>query len=97
MAFLKSKGWVLDKTTETHYLMKPPKEIKTPADAHFYLVREKFKDVPEDYLENMIRATRNIAEMYDLDYYMLIELFSKSKEEIKEYKEISTQLLANVA
>lgn len=96
MAFLKARGWTFDEETETHYLMKPPKEMKTEKETRFYLVTEKFKDVP-DYHENMLQITKSIAGLYDLDFYVLQELFSKTPKEIKEIKEISTQLLANVA
>lgn len=96
LGFLRHKGWELEETTTTHYLMKPPKEIKTSKDIRLHLVREKYSHT-HDYQENVKAITKSIAKMYDLDYYMLEELFSKSLPQIKQYKEIVHGLLANVA
>ncbi len=60
------------------------------------MVLEKFKNTP-DYEENMRAITKSISQVYELDYYMLEELFSKSIQEIKQYNEVSEGLLAGVA
>ncbi len=94
--FLHYKGWTLDETTKTHYLMKPPKEVKTSKDTRLHLVVERLKHT-SDYQENMRSITKSIAVMYDLDYYMLEELFSKSIHEIKKYNEVTDVLLTKAA
>jgi len=93
MTFMKAKGWELEKTTGQHYVMAPPSYIKATPGFRLYLAHEKFAGTP-DFEENMYAMTKNLSRLYELDYLLLINLFSKSLPELKAYNQVTGEMLA---
>ena len=92
MTFMSAKKWKLDKTTERHFVMAPPPYIEASPDFRLYLAHEKFAGTP-DFEENMYAMTKNISKLYEIDYLLLINLFSKSLPELKAYNQVTSEML----
>ncbi len=93
MTFMQAKGWRLEKTTESQHVMVPPAYVETSPDFRLYLAHEKFAGILE-FEENMYAMTKNLSKLYEIDYLLLINLFSKSLPELKAYNQVTSEMLA---
>ncbi len=90
IAFLKSKGWVLEKTDKVYFRMNPPIDMVFDDKDFQYLV-----PVNEDargYEEFTFGIVRSISQLYEVELGELFDLFSKSMEEIRREVERETRL-----
>jgi|GEM_PF-6700047 hypothetical protein len=92
LTFMKAKGWKLEKATDQHYVMAPPAYVEAAPDFRLLLAHEKFVETP-DYEENMYAMTKNMSKLYEVDYLLLINLFSKSLPELKAYNQVTGEML----
>ncbi len=81
LAFLQSKGWTLADTSPKYYLLLPPNQIKFD-DKEFKIKIPRF-DEGKDTSEYLLRLTFNIAEIYGIDKYEMLEMLSKGERELK--------------
>ncbi len=91
VAYLKSKGWQLEKIGEVYFHMKPPKDMTFDDKDFQYLV-----PVHEDtrgYDEFTFGVVRSISELYEVKFQELLDLFSQSIEEIKSEVEAQPKQL----
>ncbi len=81
IGFLESKGWAIAEVSPKYIFLTPPEDVEfEKKDFRLRVPRfEGGKDTPE-YL---LRLTFNLAKMYDLDKYELLEMLSKGERELK--------------
>ncbi len=80
ITFLRSKGWKIDHTSEKYYFLKPPSKFNFQEGTLFKIPASSRGSDTREYL---VKMTYSIAELYDLDKFELLDLFSKSMEELK--------------
>lgn len=88
IAFLESKGWIVEEKTQIRWTLKPPKDINLEGKKpfRFYIPTT---DTVRDYEEISFRLVESFANLYDLPLQQLFNLLSLSlqeiEEEVKEY------------
>ncbi|MCU0346682.1 MAG: hypothetical protein MUC59_07050 [Saprospiraceae bacterium] len=90
VAFLKSKGWQLEKTGEVYFHMKPPNDMVFDDKDFQYLV--PVNEDAQGYEEFVFGIVRSISQLYEFELGELFDLLSKSMEEIRREVERETRL-----
>ncbi len=80
LAFLRFKGWEVEKKTNVFYIMKPPPSI-TPSD--FRLQFPHLEDA-RAYKVVITEIVKDTANLYEWNEWALLKLLSKSPEEVEK-------------
>ncbi len=86
LAFLQSKGWVVERRTPKFIIARPPDETKPEKDGGFhYWVPAKEK--ASDYDHAAFLMVEVFSEIFEMPIQDLFDLLSKSLEEIQKEAE----------
>ncbi len=83
VAFLRSKGWILEKTTERYFVLIPPTIFKPEPTARFYIPLPKYEQAV-DFPMVMDKIVNSLSVIYETEKKSLNNLFSKTIDQIKE-------------
>ncbi len=83
LAFLQSKGWVLDRRDNRFFIMTPPGENK-PEKAGGYRYYVPANESFHDYDESAFMMVEVFSEIFEIPMGELFGLLSKSLDEIKQ-------------
>jgi hypothetical protein len=82
LAFLRSKGWSVERQTPKFAIVKPPEETRAEKDGGFrYWVPAN--EGASDYDHAAFLMVEVFSEIFDMPVQELFDLFSKSLEDIR--------------
>ena len=92
VAFLKARGWVLEKKDLISFILIPPAEFKPEPHARFYVPLPRFEKA-KDFELHINLVLNTISELYEIEKEKLITLFSESLEEMRKETKMRKEIL----
>lgn len=83
LAFLKQKGWKVLRQTHRFNVLEAPSKFKFEPDPYFSIPLEDRENSNNDYNIFMEGFIELISDLYEIEKNELIQLWSKSIEEIQ--------------
>ena len=94
VAFLKSRGWKLVGSSSQFYTLKAPKDLQLASDFEY---RIPANQQAKDFQEYAMRQVMSIAELYQMNKWVLLDLMAQSLDQIKEDVKLKQSLIANAS